>query len=95
MKTNKALVLLNMGGARSKDELKTFLTNMFNDRNILTIKCGFFRGLVASMIVKSRLNSAWKNYEEIGSETPLHKLTEKLVDKLNTSLEGYKTYQVM
>jgi protoporphyrin/coproporphyrin ferrochelatase len=95
MKTNKALVLLNMGGARSKDELKTFLTNMFNDRNILTIKCGFFRGLVASMIVKSRLNSAWKNYEEIGSETPLHKLTEKLVDKLNKNLEGYRTYQVM
>ena len=32
----KALVLLNMGGARNKAELKMFLTNMFNDRNITT-----------------------------------------------------------
>ena len=31
----KALVLLNMGGARNKAELKMFLTNMFNDKNIL------------------------------------------------------------
>jgi ferrochelatase len=35
---NKALVLLNMGGARNKEELKVFLTNMFNDKNILTIQ---------------------------------------------------------
>ena len=34
----KALILLNMGGARNKNELKMFLTNMFNDENILTIK---------------------------------------------------------
>ena len=37
-KIKRALVLLNMGGARNKDELKMFLTNMFNDRNILTVK---------------------------------------------------------
>lgn len=93
--SKKALVLLNMGGARNKEELKTFLTNMFNDRNILTIKCGFFRGLLASFIVKSRLNSAWKNYEEIGDETPLYKLTHKLVEKLEENLQDYKVYEVM
>ena len=32
-----------MGGARNKDELKMFLTNMFNDKNILTIKIHFLR----------------------------------------------------
>lgn len=37
----KALILLNMGGARNKDELRMFLTNMFNDKNILTIKSDF------------------------------------------------------
>ncbi len=31
-KYKKALVLLNMGGARNKNELKMFLTNMFNDK---------------------------------------------------------------
>ena len=38
----KALVLLNMGGARNKEELEMFLRNMFNDKNILTIKSDFF-----------------------------------------------------
>ncbi len=31
-----------MGGARNKNELEMFLTNMFNDKNILTIKSDFF-----------------------------------------------------
>ena len=93
-KTNKAIVLLNMGGARSKDELKMFLTNMFNDENILTVN-PILRKLIAFFIVKSRLNSAWKNYEEIGNESPINKLTEQLVSKVNNKIDEYKTYQVM
>ncbi len=93
-KTNKAIVLLNMGGARSKDELKMFLTNMFNDENILTVN-PLLRKLIAFFIVKSRLNSAWKNYEEIGNESPINKLTEELVSKVNDKISEYKTYQVM
>jgi ferrochelatase len=38
----KALVFLNMGGARSKDELATFLRNMFNDEIILKFKMKLF-----------------------------------------------------
>jgi ferrochelatase len=91
----KALVLLNMGGARSKDELKMFLTNMFNDKNIITVKNPLIRKMIAFFITTSRLNSAWKNYEEIGNESPINKLTEKLVDKCNEKIEDYKTYQVM
>lgn len=93
-KTNKALVLLNMGGARSKDELKLFLTNMFNDKNILTVN-PFLRKIIAFFIVKSRLDDAWKNYEEIGNQSPINPLTKRLVDKLNEKLEDYKTYQIM
>ena len=94
-KTNKALILLNMGGARSKDELKMFLTNMFNDKNILTIKSNFFRSLIAKFIVSSRLDSAWKNYEEIGNESPINPLTEKLVSKLDDNLSEVSVMQVM
>ncbi|MGE0051844.1 MAG: ferrochelatase, partial [Arcobacter sp.] len=66
-KNKKALVLLNMGGARNKDELKMFLTNMFNDENILTINIDFIRSIIANFIVKKRLDSAWENYEKIGN----------------------------
>ncbi|GGD32770.1 ferrochelatase [Malaciobacter pacificus] len=91
----KALVLLNMGGARNKDELKMFLTNMFNDENILTINIDFIRSLIAKFIVSRRLDEAWKNYEEIGNASPINPLTEKLVAKCNEKIEGFKTYQVM
>lgn len=93
--SNKALVLLNMGGARSKDELKMFLTNMFNDENILTVKSALLRKMIAFFIVTKRLNSAWKNYEEIGNASSINPLTEKLVEKCNEKIDGYTTYQVM
>ena len=85
----KALVLLNMGGARSKEELEVFLRNMFNDKNILSINNDTIRSMVASFIVMTRLNSAWKNYEEIGGKSPLHDLTDDLVEKLSSKLPEY------
>ncbi|BAK72544.1 MAG: ferrochelatase [Arcobacter sp.] len=94
-KNKKALVLLNMGGARNKDELKMFLTNMFNDENILTINIDFIRSIIANFIVKKRLDSAWENYEKIGNASPINPLTEKLVDKCNEKIEEFKTYQAM
>ena len=94
-KNKKAIVLLNMGGARNKAELKMFLTNMFNDKNIITVKNSIIRKMIAFFITTSRLDSAWKNYEEIGNESPINKLTEKLVDKCNEKIEDFKTYQVM
>ena len=93
-KTNKAIVLLNMGGARNKNELKIFLTNMFNDKNILSMPAPL-RKIIAYFIVKSRLDSAWENYELIGNESPINKLTEKLVNKVNDKIDEYKTYQIM
>lgn len=90
----KALVLLNMGGARSKDELELFLRNMFNDKNILTIKSNFLRSIIASFIVNSRKNSAWENYEKIGGKSPIYDFTDKLVNKLKNKFEDeyYITY---
>lgn len=87
--SKKALVLLNMGAARSKDELEVFLTNMFNDKNILTFKNDTVRSMLASLIVTLRLNKVWDNYKEIGGKSPLHELTDLLVDKLNVMLPEY------
>lgn len=92
---SKALVLLNMGGARNKNELEMFLTNMFNDKNILTVKSSFLRSIIAKFIVSSRKDSAWKNYELIGNRSPINPLTEKLVSKLNDELQDICVVQVM
>ena len=87
MSSKKALVLLNMGGARSKEELALFLKNMFNDENILTMKNKRLRSMIASFITSSRLDEAWENYEQIGGKSPLHELTQKLVIKLQEELK--------
>jgi len=91
----KAVVLLNMGAARSKDELKVFLQNMFNDKNILTIKSDFLRSLIAYFIVTSRIDSAWENYEAIGGSSPLHDITTNLVEKLQNKMSDFFITEAM
>ncbi len=94
-KYKKALVLLNMGGARNKDELKMFLSNMFQDENILTIKSKFIRYLISSFIVYKRLDFAWENYKQINNQSPINDLTQKLVKKLEDNFEDIYIDQVM
>ena len=80
----KALLLLNMGGANSLEDVEIFLTNMFNDPYILGIKNKFIRKFVAFMITKGRLKSAQHNYMQIGGKSPLCELTAKLCDKISS-----------
>ena len=94
-KNKKALVLMNMGGPRDKSELEMFLKNMFNDKNIITINSNFLRSLIAKFIVSSRLDAAWKNYEQIGGFSPINPITSSLVQKLNKELEDIDVMQVM
>lgn len=77
----KVVLLLNMGGARSKPELKTFLKNMFNDKYILRIKNDKIRAILAWIIVNSRIKNSANNYASFGG-SPIHEITQKLVDKL-------------
>ena len=80
----KTLLLLNMGGANSLDDVEIFLTNMFNDPYILGIKNKFLRKFVAFMITKGRLKTAKHNYEQIGGKSPLCELTAKLCEKISS-----------
>jgi ferrochelatase len=78
-----------MGAARDKDELGTFLRNMFNDKNILGIPNDTIRSMVASLIVMMRHDKAWDNYKQIGGSSPLHNLTDLLIEKLQILLPDY------
>lgn len=82
----KALVLLNMGGPNNLDEVKLFLTNMFNDKNIITVKSSLLRSFIAFMITTARTKNAKSNYEKLGGKSPLVGYTQKLVAKLQHSL---------
>lgn len=84
----EAIVLLNMGGPNSLDEVEVFLTNMFNDPNILTMKSALLRRFVATMITFFRTEKSQEIYRQLGGKSPLVGHTQKLVDALQARLEG-------
>lgn len=83
-KASKAIILLNMGGPNSLDEVSTFLKNMFADPCILSVKSDFFRSMLGSMIVNARIEKSKKIYENIGGHSPLTSITFRLMQKLQS-----------
>ncbi|MFA6757460.1 MAG: ferrochelatase, partial [Sulfurospirillaceae bacterium] len=79
---SRGVVLLNMGGPNNLNEVELFLTNMFNDENILTIKSSLLRSFIAKIITLSRKKEATHNYETLGGKSPLVDYTFKLQEKL-------------
>ncbi|KFL33889.1 MULTISPECIES: ferrochelatase [unclassified Sulfurospirillum] len=82
----KALVLLNMGGPNNLDEVQVFLSNMFNDANIITVKSALLRRFIAFMITSTRTKKAQANYAKLGGKSPLVGYTKQLVAKLQKAL---------
>jgi ferrochelatase len=83
----KALLLLNMGGPNNVDEVEMFLSNMFADKNILTMD-RYTRKLVASIIIFKRLDEVQENFvTHLGGKSPLPTLTDELITKLEKRLE--------
>ena len=82
----KALVLLNMGGPNNLDEVKIFLTNMFNDKNIIRVKSDLLRKFIAIMITTFREKEAKENYRVLGGKSPIVDLTKKLIEKLEKKI---------
>ncbi len=78
----RAIVFLNMGAPRDLSEVNVFLKNMFNDKNIITVKSNFLRKLIASAIVTTRGKEARENYAKLGGKSPLVKETKKLLKKM-------------
>lgn len=89
----KGIVLLNMGGPGSMDEVHLFLKNMFYDPNIIPIKNSLIRRFVSLLIASLRVKKARLNYEQIGKKSPLKEHTELLAAKLQEHIgDLYVTY---
>lgn len=84
--SKEAIILLNMGGPNDLSEVEMFLTNMFNDPNILTMKSGGLRRFVATMITFFRAESSQEIYRTLGGKSPIVGHTEKLVHALQGAL---------
>ena len=82
----KALLLLNMGGPNSVEEVELFLRNMFADKNILTMN-KYLRKFIANIIIGKRLEDVKENYALLGGKSPLPELTYALIEKLKQKLD--------
>jgi len=89
----KAIVLLNMGGPNNLDEVKVFLTNMFNDKYIIGAPQPI-RAMIAWLITTLREKEAKHNYSLLGGMSPIVGHTKRLVRRLSKEL-GVDVFYVM
>ncbi|MFA7353273.1 MAG: ferrochelatase [Sulfurimonadaceae bacterium] len=78
----EAIALLNMGGPNNLEEVEVFLTNMFNDKNIINVGSPFLRSFIAKMITFTRTEKSQEIYRQIGGKSPIVGHTKNLVAKL-------------
>lgn len=78
------ILLINMGGATSRKEMKVFLSRMFRDAYILPVD-KLDRYLLSFIISNLRYKKSWKKYELIGG-TPIISATQKTMNALQNEL---------
>lgn len=83
-----AIILMNMGGPDSLDDVEPFLYNLFMDPDIIGIPFGqLFRPFIARKISKKRASKVRSYYEKIGGGSPLLKLTLEQAGALQAALK--------
>jgi len=82
----QAILLLNMGGPNTLDEVELFLKNMFNDKRIIGAPYPI-RKLIAALITRQRKEEAKANYRAIGGKSPLVAHTDALIQQLRTVVD--------
>ena len=92
-----AIVMLNMGGPNDLDETGPFLSNLFNDGEI--IQLGPLQNYLGPWIAHRRTPKVRKQYDEIGGRSPIRIWTEKqgqgmveILDKISPETAPHKHY---
>ncbi len=84
MKTG--VVVFNLGGPESLEEVKPFLYQLFSDPEIIRIKSPFLRHAVAYSIAALRHRRSCGYYRKIGGGSPLRRITEQQAQALSDEL---------
>jgi ferrochelatase len=93
-----AVLLLNLGGPDSTDDIEPFLFNLFSDKEIIRFPLSFLlQKFVAKRIASSRAKKVLPRYERIGGKSPINEITKAQALALKEILEeesGGDTYLV-
>lgn len=82
------VVLLNLGGPETLDDVEEYLRNIFSDPYIIELPfgLGWLRKPLARRIAKKRAPESRENYAKIGGGSPLNRETKKQADALQAEL---------
>ncbi|MGF1516922.1 MAG: ferrochelatase [Nodosilinea sp.] len=80
------VLLLNLGGPESPDDVRPFLFNLFADPEIIRLPFPFLQRPLAWLISSSRAKQSQANYQQIGGGSPLRRITEEQAEALRQVL---------
>lgn len=88
------VVLFNLGGPDTLDDVRPFLQNLFSDPEVIPLPTPF-RQLLAWWIALRRAPTARGYYEQIGGGSPLRQYTAAQASALEKHLSEHGRYQVV
>lgn len=90
------IVMMNLGGPKTLDDVQPFLLKLFEDREIIQLPVQKYLG---PFIAKRRTKSVQNNYADIGGGSPILKWTQEQgkgmcerLDKLSPETAPHKSY---
>jgi ferrochelatase len=91
------VVLMNLGGPETLEDIESFLYNLFSDRDVIRLMgIGFLQRPLAKLIARRRVDYVRPQYAAIGGGSPLRRLTEAQASALEESLgSGYRVAVAM
>lgn len=92
------VLLLQMGGPRSLDEIESYIQRLFNDPLLvqLPFPVSLFRGPLSRKVARKRAPEVREQYRLIGGSSPNNRVTGEQAQALQEALgEGFNCYAAM
>lgn len=88
------VILLNMGGPDTLDDVRPFLFNLFSDREIIRLGPAFLQKFLARIISARRAPKSKAIYAKIGGGSPLKEISFRQARALQDALSADGAYVV-
>lgn len=92
--SSTGVILLNMGGPDTLDDVRPFLYNLFSDRDIIKLGPSFLQKPIAWMISRKRAPHSREIYAKIGNGSPLRAITNNQANALEQLLQDNEKIMV-
>jgi ferrochelatase len=73
---NRAILLLQLGGPETLDDVPGFLYRLFSDPDVIRVRPSLLRKAIAASIAIGRKKASRELYRSIGGGSPIRRLTE-------------------